>query len=90
MVYAQLLNQIRIGSYNSEDLELLSKQVCGTGNPIDHECTITENATVMCSKHEYKDVINERLLTTLPSKIIDCCAIDSDCSGALLSKFQTD
>jgi hypothetical protein len=29
-VYAELLNRIRIGSHNSDDLEVLSKRVCGT------------------------------------------------------------
>ena len=54
LVYAGLLNRIRIGNHSSDDLEVLSKQVCGTGHPFDQECAITENATVLCSKHEYK------------------------------------
>ena len=89
LVYAELLNRIRIGNHSSEDLEVLSKRVCGTGHPFDQECAITENATVLCSKHEYKDVINEQLLSTLPSEVIECHASDSDCSGAPLNKFQT-
>ena len=60
--------------------------MCGTGHPFGPECTITENATVLCSKHECKD-INEQL-SSLPSNVIDCHASDSDCSGAPLSKFQ--
>ena len=88
LVYAELLNRIRIGNHSSEDLEVLSKRVCGTGHPFDQECAITENATVLCSKHEYKDVINEQLLSTLPSEVIECHASDSDCSGAPLNKFQ--
>ena len=51
LVYAELLNRIRIGNHSSEDLEVLSKRVCGTGHPFDQECAITENATVLCSKH---------------------------------------
>ena len=62
--------------------------MCGTGHPFDHECPITENATVLCSKHEYKDVINEQLLSTLPSEVTECHASDSDYSGAPLNKFQ--
>ena len=50
--------------------------------------TVGLYATVLHSKHEYKDVINEQLLSTLPSKIIECHASDSDCSGAPLNKFQ--
>ena len=88
MIYAELLNRIRIGNHSSEDLKVLSKRVCGTGHSFGPECTITENATVLCSKHECKDIINERLLSSLPSNVIDCHASDSDCSGALLSKFQ--
>ena len=67
---------------------MLSTRVCGIGHPFDQECAITENATVLCSKHEYKDVINEQLLSTLPSEVIECHASDSDCSGAPLNKFQ--
>ena len=61
---------------------------CGTGHPFDQECAITENATGLCSEHEYKYVINEQLLSTLPSEVIECHASDSDCSGAPLNKFQ--
>ena len=57
-------------------------------DPIDHECAITENARVLCSKHEYKDIINEQLLSTLQSEVIECHTSDSDCSGAPLNKFQ--
>ena len=46
---------------------MLSKRVCGTGHTFDPGCTVTENTTVLCSKHEYKDVINEQVLSTLPS-----------------------
>ena len=67
---------------------MLSKRVTGTGHPFDQECAITENATVLCSKHEYKDVINEQLLSTLPSEVTECHASDSDYSGAPLNKFQ--
>jgi hypothetical protein len=87
VVYAELLNRIRIGSHSSDDLEVLSKRVCGTGHPFNRECTITENATVLCSKHEYKDVVNEQL-STLPSEVVECHASDTDCSGAPLNKFQ--
>ena len=86
LVYAELLNQIRIGNHNSDDLEVVLKQVYGTGNLFDHECAVTENATVLCSKHEYRDVINKQLSSTLPSEVIDS---HSDCSGAPLKKFQT-
>ena len=50
LVYAELLNRIRIGNHSSDDLEVevLSKRVCGTGDPFDQECAITENATVLC------------------------------------------
>ena len=51
------------------------------------ECAITENATVLCSKHEYNDVINEQL-STLPLEVIESHTSDSDCSGAPLNKFQ--
>ena len=73
--------------YSSDDLEVLSRRVCGTGHPFNHECAITENATVLCSKCEYKDVINEQLLSTLLSEVIECHASDSDCLGAPLNKF---
>ena len=46
---------------------------------------IIMHGTVLCSKHEY---INEKLLSTLPSEVIECHASDSDCSGAPLNKFQ--
>ena len=84
VVYAELLNQIRIGNHSIEDLEVLSKRVCGTGHPFDHECMFTENATVLCSVREYKDVVNEQLLSTLPSEVIECHTSGSDCSN----KFQ--
>jgi hypothetical protein len=61
--------------------------VCGTGHPFNREWTITENTTVLCSKHEYKDAINEQL-STLPSEVVECHASDTDCSGAPLNKFQ--
>ena len=67
---------------------MLSKRVCGTGHPFGLECTITEIATVLCSKHECKYIINERLLSSLPSNVIDCHTSDSDYQGAPLSKFQ--
>ena len=37
-VHAQLLNRIRIGNHNSEDLKALSMRVCGTGHPIGPQC----------------------------------------------------
>ena len=35
LVYAELLDQIRIGNHSSDNLEVLSKRVCGTGHPFD-------------------------------------------------------
>ena len=32
LVYAELLNRIRIGNHSSDDLEVLLKRVCGTGH----------------------------------------------------------
>ena len=61
-------------------------RVYGTGHPIGPQCSITETATVLCSKHECKD---EQLLTTLPSKLVKFPATDADKVGAPLSVFQT-
>ena len=64
-MYADTLNRVRVGNHNSEDLKFLSRRVCGSGHPVGPECSISQTATVLCSRHEQKDIINGQLLAEL-------------------------
>ena len=82
------LNRVCVGSHN-DDLKLLSQRVCGSGHPVGPDCTISQTATVLYSKHEQKDVINDQLLATLSTKLIEYHAVDTDNCGAPLNKINT-
>ena len=89
-MYADTLNRVRVGNHNSEDLKLLSRRVCGSGHPVGPECSLSQTATVLCSRHEQKGIINGQLLAELSTKLIECHAVDTDNSGAPLNRYQTD
>ena len=90
VAYGEILNQVRTGYHTTSDLEFLATRVCGTGYPRSDECILNDQSTVLCSKHDHKDLINGKLLNLLPGKGVESLANDLDLSGSELSNVQVD
>ena len=88
--YGEILNRVRTGDHTTSDLEFLATRVCGTGHPRSYECILNDQSTVLCSKHDHKDLINGNLLNLLPGKGVESLANDVDLSGNELSNVQVD
>ena len=84
--YSQLLNRIRVGEFNDDDLEVLKTRVCGSGHLCQgNTCNIFDDEThataVICSKHVLKDEINTCYLKSLPGLHKKYESVDCDGNG---------
>ncbi|XP_071137190.1 uncharacterized protein [Mytilus edulis] len=89
--YCQLLNRLRVGEQNLEDIKMLESRICGEGHPTSKDCnnSTSSSSMVICSKHSLRNEINDMMQTRLlqSSKVYHLHARDCDLAGNEVS-FQ--
>jgi len=95
LVYAELLNRVRIGEHTKEDIALLSTRICqkldsvGKDSPghIEPSCTMSaySEGGIICSTHDQRNQVNEAMFNTLAGQVYEFEAHDTDSNGQPLN-----
>jgi hypothetical protein len=86
--YDALLGRLRVGDINEDDISKLESRMCGSeGHANNKDCDFYDtgsNTAIICSKNDFKNVINSKCLQDLRGKSYQ----DTNGNGSVLNRRE--